>query len=546
MTRPLRAAAAAVFACLLLLTSLVPRPEAQDEVRGAVPVMARSAGEIRQWTPIVDGMRRAGELRLRPARPDLVMTSRRHDRADQYHRGVRVFGGDVVMQLEGAQVLSIFGTLHRGLDLDTTPAIDEDAALAALERRGAEPHAEPPELVVLPRDGGLYLLAWRIRATVPGDIRQYFVDARTGAVVFDYTDVKTQTPMIGVGTGVLGDEKKLSVRQASSGQFIAEDGRRPPTLRTYDMQGNIQRTVDFLSGRVALSPATELATSANNTWTDGMAVDAHVYSGFTYDFLFKRYNRQGLDNGNIRIISLVHPARRDDLFTPLGSQWPLFFANAAYFGSGVVAYGVGFPPGVTTGGRTVDFLSGALDIVAHELAHGVTQYTSNLIYRNESGALNEAFSDIIGTAVEFTFHPPGSGLMRADYLLGEDAFRPGGIRSMADPGVFGHPDHYAIRYTGTADNGGVHINSGIANHAFYLAIEGGTNRTSGLAVQGVGAPNRQQIENVFYRAFTELLPSSATFGLARAATIQAARDLYGANSSPERAIIQAWDAVGVQ
>jgi thermolysin len=96
-----------------------------------------------------------------------------------------------------------------------------------------------------------------------------------------------------------------------------------------------------------------------------------------------------------------------------------------------------------------------------------------------------------------------------------------------------------------ADNGGVHINSGIANHAFYLAIEGGTNRTSGLAVQGVGAANREQIERVFYRAFTQMLPTNATFALARAATIQAARDLFGTNSNPERAVTQAWTAVGV-
>jgi Zn-dependent metalloprotease len=91
----------------------------------------------------------------------------------------------------------------------------------------------------------------------------------------------------------------------------------------------------------------------------------------------------------------------------------------------------------------------------------------------------------------------------------------------------------------------VHINSTIASHAFYLAIEGGTNRTSGLAVQGVGGGNREQIEKVFYRGFTQLLPSNATFSLARAATIQAARDLYGAGSAPERAVTQAWTAVGV-
>jgi Zn-dependent metalloprotease len=91
----------------------------------------------------------------------------------------------------------------------------------------------------------------------------------------------------------------------------------------------------------------------------------------------------------------------------------------------------------------------------------------------------------------------------------------------------------------------VHINSTIASHAFYLAIEGGTNRTSGLSVQGVGSGNREQIEKVFYRAFTQLLPANATFSVARATTIQAARDLYGANGAAERAITQAWTAVGV-
>jgi thermolysin len=175
----------------------------------------------------------------------------------------------------------------------------------------------------------------------------------------------------------------------------------------------------------------------------------------------------------------------------------------------------------------------------------VTDYTSGLIYRDESGALNEAFSDIMGTAAEFYFQPAGNGLMKADYLIGEDVVRPGGFRSMENPQAFGDPDHYSRRFLGDSDNGGVHTNSGIVNQAYYLAIEGGTNRTSGLAVQGVGQSNREQIEKTFYRAFTELLPSNATFATARAATIQAARDLYGANSAAERAVTQAWTAVGV-
>jgi Zn-dependent metalloprotease len=91
----------------------------------------------------------------------------------------------------------------------------------------------------------------------------------------------------------------------------------------------------------------------------------------------------------------------------------------------------------------------------------------------------------------------------------------------------------------------VHTNSGIPNHAFYLAIESGTNRTSGLSVQGVGAANREQIEKVFYRAFVFLLPPNATFSVARSATIQAARDLYGGGSAVERTVTEAWTAVGV-
>jgi thermolysin len=210
-----------------------------------------------------------------------------------------------------------------------------------------------------------------------------------------------------------------------------------------------------------------------------------------------------------------------------------------------MVFGEGLPVGRTIGGKAVDYFSGALDIVAHELTHGLLDYSSNLIYRNESGALNESFADLIGTSVEFFYQPPGSGPRQADYLAGEDVFRPGGIRSLADPGAFGDPDHYSRRYTGSRDGGGVHTNSGIPNHAFYLAIEGGTNRTSGLSVTGVGGANREQIEKAFYRAFVFMLTPNATFSSARTATVQAARELYGANSAAERAITQAWTAVGV-
>jgi len=208
-------------------------------------------------------------------------------------------------------------------------------------------------------------------------------------------------------------------------------------------------------------------------------------------------------------------------------------------GEGVMYYGDGLPSGVTVDGLQVNYLAAGLDVVAHELTHGVTDYSSRLIYQGEPGALNESFSDVMATGVEFYFQPG-----KADYLAGEDVFTPGGIRSLQNPQAFGDPDHYSIRYTGGADNGGVHINSGIPNHAFYLAIEGGRHRLGGT-VQGVGAANREQIERVFYRAFTSFLVPSSTFSQARAATIQAARELYQPGSAAETAVIQAWNAVGV-
>src|SRR5688572_28461999 len=210
-----------------------------------------------------------------------------------------------------------------------------------------------------------------------------------------------------------------------------------------------------------------------------------------------------------------------------------------------MVYGEGLPAGGTFQDQAFDYLAGGLDIVAHELAHGVTEYSSNLVYEGESGALNESFSDMMAAGVEFFFQPPGGAALQADYTLGGDVIRPGGVRSMANPALFGDPDHYVCRYTGPLDGGGVHVNSSIPNHAFFLGIEGGVNRTSGLAVTGVGGARREEIEKAMYRAFVYLKPPRASFATARAATLQAARELYGPGSGAERALAEAWTAVGV-
>ena len=538
--RPRAVHATAVCVCLLV-SALTIHPAGQAP--RAVSMTAGSPAQLRDADQRVDGMLRRGELRVRRTTSDPLLPRRTHQRSDQYHRGVRVFGADVTRQSNNGVTESVFGTVYEGIDIDTFPVIDQDRAREILEARTgrtSDPSIQP-ELVVLPLDQGGYKLTWRLRIAARGDARQYFVDARTGAAVLDYSDRKFQTA-VGRARGVLGDVKKISVK-ANPGQFQTADELRPPAIQTYDMQGDPLRVDNFLFGLAALS-TNELGSDTDNDWTDAAVGDAHVYAGWTYDYFFKRFGRHGLNDADLRIRSLVHPVRRSDL-DKYADEYPDFFINAFYDGNGIMVYGEGLPGNFTLGGQTWDFLAGGLDIVAHELTHGVTEYTSDLIYRNESGALNESFSDMMGTSAEFFFQPAGSGNLKADYVLGEDVIRPGGLRSMANPGAFGDPDHYSKRFLGSADNGGVHTNSGIPNQAFYLAIEGGTNRTSGLSVDGVGSANRAQIEKVFYRAFTQLLPANASFAVARAATLQAARDLNGANSAAERAVASAWTAVGV-
>ena len=544
MPRALSGSVVFILAVTAAVTLLPVSPAAQPGAR-AVTATATDVATLRTWDATLVDLERDGDLRLRHELPDELLADTLHSRLDQYHRGVRVLGGQLVRQSVRGQTWSIFGTVHEGITLDPTPDISADTARGVVERDAQVTlgRSREPELVVLPRDGG-YALVYTIRAFGRDGLTRYFVDARSGAILATRSDLKTQVA-VGGGTGVLGDRKKVSVRESGS-VYRADDGLRPPSLRTFDMLGDVVRTIDFLNETISLGDA-DLASDEDNQWTDGANVDGHTYAAWVYDYYFKRFGRQGLDDRDIALVNIVHPVSREDIsLYPVGIVG-IFYLNAFYAGDGVMVYGEGLPPNlVDTFGRHWNYLAGALDVVAHELTHGVTDYTSDLVYENESGALSEAFSDIMATGVEFFYQTAGDGPMLADYLIAEDVVTPGGLRSMADPAAFGEPDHYSNRYTGPDDNGGVHINSGIVNQTFFLAIEGGTNRTSGVAVTGVGGANRAQIETVFYRAFTAMLPSGATFSVARAATLQSARDLYGAGSDVERALAEAWTAVGVE
>ena len=556
-----RLAGAAAVALMASLTAVTPQLQTRRDVLILAAGGVSTLSELREADTLVDRLRRDGALRLATSDDDPLVPGRTHDRFRQYHDGVPIFGAEVTRQTARGLTISVFGTVRLGVEVETTPALSADEAVRIIEGLGGlrPGGSTPPQLMVLPdRDRtGVYRLVYAARAFTGVRLMAYFVDASTGNLVWAYNDLKTQQPTlpcgqcaIGEGLGVKSDPKKMSVTSVG-GAFQAYDQLRPADVFTFDMDGDSLRTLDVLDGTAPLFDA-DLASDADNRWMDGASVDAHVGTGWTYDYLYHRFGRQGLNDENVRMISLVHPIRRADVFTAPAELVALFHLNAFYCslcgpdGVGLAVFGEGLPPNLLLGGQRFNFFSGALDLVAHEFAHGVTDFTSALLYMDESGALNEAFSDIIGTGAEHYaegFYRNGAG--RADYQLGEDVIEPDGIRSMSNPQQFGDPDHYSLRFQGTEDNGGVHTNSLIPGHAYYLAIEGGTNRVSRLAVTGVGAANREQIEQAFYRAFTVLLTPDADFAAARAATIQSVRDLYGAGGAAEQAVTQAWTAVGV-
>lgn len=253
------------------------------------------------------------------------------------------------------------------------------------------------------------------------------------------------------------------------------------------------------------------------------AVDAaHNNAGSTYTFYKNIFNRDSYDNAGAQLKSSAH----------YSSSY-----NNAYWNGTQIVYGDG-------DGTTFSYLSGALDVVAHELTHAVTERTANLVYQNESGALNEAWSDIMGAAVES--YTGGGTVTTNTWKLGEGIYTPAtsgdALRYMNDPVAGGDYDYYPTRYTGTADNGGVHSNSGIANLAFYLLSQDGTH-PRGKTTVSVPAVTITHARAIFYRALTVYMTSSTNFQGARNATASAATDLYGATDNA--AVHKAWGAVGV-
>jgi thermolysin len=545
----------AIAAAMVAAALLVSLDVGSAQQASAVRFKATTGDELRTWDGYVRARERAGDLRIREAVRDPSFPARTIERLQQYSNGVSVWGAEVVRDVERGVPQSMFGELSADLDVDPQPGMGAEAAERLLLSRQPSGAAllKRAALTIVRLATGEHRLAYTAVVSADRRVFRVFVDASSGAELLQYSSIHTQAA-VGTGRGTLGDLRKMSVLR-QGGVYIADDQHRPPVLTTFDMRGNLTRAINVIDNGAPLF-VSDIASDSDNAWTDMATIDAHASIGWTYDYYFKRHGRRGLDNQDRPIITTVNGVTQQAAVTLPIDIFFLYAANAFWCGEcgpsgiGVMYFGNGIPPSFSLFGQTVTYLAASLDIVAHELSHGVIDSSSGLVYMNESGALNEAFSDIMGTSVEFFFQPVGNGLGQADYLSGEDSFRGvggglNGSRSMANPLAYDDPDHYSLRFIGTADDGGVHTNSSIVSHAFYLAIQGGTNVTSRLTVQGVGPANREQIEKAFYRAFVFMLPASATFATARSATIQAARDLYPSNAAVATAITQAWTAVGV-
>jgi Zn-dependent metalloprotease len=492
-------------------------------------VFATTPSEASSWEQRIAALSGRGVLRLVREQADPRFPGCRNLRYAQHAEGVPIFGAQIVQRMGAdGRTLVVCGRLAADEIVATRPSLTPAQAVRIIARADDldESDVFAPELVWLPFDGRL-VLVYTLWSHSPStySLKRSFIDAVSGGILLRYEDMRTDA-VVGVGQGVWSDSKKISVTRQGSA-YVAEDRLRPARIVTYDMRFN---RIAFERGLWDDS----IASDSDNDWTDGAVVDAHVYAGWTYDYYYNSHGRRGLDDDDMSIRSFVHfdPSYVNAFWSPL--------RQTMNYGDGGYLNGVYYRP-----------LCSALDVVAHELSHGVTDYTWSGIYLNESGALSETFSDVMATAVEFFYEPVGHGRNHADYWIGEDlseVFAPArnALRSLADPQILGDPDHYSIRYQGDADNGGVHINCGISSNAFYLLVEGGRNRTSGVSVAGLGAANREKAERIFYRGFTLYLFPSATFADARRATVRAALDLYGADSMEVRQTSAAWSAVGVE
>jgi len=505
------------------------------------------------------GLSTADEMRTSRVETDQLGFT--HQKFAQYYQGIRVEHADYTVHAKGGTVESISGDYEKVSGLSTTPAITAEAALGrALASVGArkymwqDPAEEaglkrdennaaatylPQGELVIVRDGrvstgtGPLVLAWKfnVYAQQPISRAYIYVDARTGEVVLKDAIIK-HTAATGTFATAYSGNRTFNDGTTTGGYFLREGTTRGQGIETYNCRkGNSYTSaVDFVD-----ADNNWTAAEYNNANFDNVAGDAQVGAQCTYDYWKNVHGRNSYDNAGAKIKSYVH---FDD--TPGDG---VGYENAYWNGS-VMTYGDGasrFRP-LT-----------ALDVCGHEIGHAVCERTANLTYSNESGAMNEGLSDIWGASIE-AYSVANLGVIsggvkaKSTYLIGEEIDKQqAALRSMSAPRTLGQPALYKGQYwyTGSADNGGVHTNSGVLNYWYYLISAGasGSNELgNAFAVTGLGLDAAAKIT---FRMESVYMVASSTYAQARTYSIQAATDLFGAGSTQVTAVTNAWYAVGV-
>lgn len=468
-----------------------------------------------------------------------------HVRFSRTYAGLDVIGGDFVVHSSRGSLRGVSKTLNTDFRPGTRPSLDSDTAIA---RAGAD---FGTEFIGLP-SARLVVFALNTRPTLAYEVvfagqkgngdpteMHFFVDAANGRMLDKWDMVHTAKPGGGgggtsttpaIGTGRTLMYGNVTLNTAGSGTSFNMTDTTRGNGAVYDANNVAYST--------AASRAT-LFTDADNTWGDNtlanratVAADAHFGVSTTWDFYKNTFGRNGIFNDGKGVKSYVHVGR-----SWVNAAW---YANAMYYGDG--------------GGSYLPLT--ALDIAGHEMSHGVNQATAGLVYSNDSGGLNEANSDIMGTLVEYyanNANDPG------DYKIGEEIYTNGtsALRYMYDPNLDGNVSYDCYPAGGL---GGVdpHYSSGPANHLFYLLAEGTSpaggpasktcavgdtkNATGTGSLTGLG---RAKAGALWFRAHTVYMTSGTTYPQARAAMLNAANDLYGAASAERAAVAAAWSAIGV-
>jgi Zn-dependent metalloprotease len=390
-----------------------------------------------------------------------------------------------------------------GLALNATVAPTEAVRVAWAHIGLLPPTTRPaPVLKIYAENGAAKELAYEVM--VEGGMRdsQVFVSAISGKVLKSISKI-CNVAVSGSGVGVVSSTPLPLNLWKEGASFLAKDATKP-MYNAGTGDGVIQIYNNNNTGPSGtFVPA---ASSSQFSFSDPDAASALYCLGKTYDFFSSEFSRNSYDNAGASMIAVVRYAQ-----TP-GTPMQNAFWNGTFMGFG-----------------NGDKLAGALDVIGHEMTHAVVDKTSGLVYDGQPGALNESFSDIFGEGTEWKV----AG--NSDWKIGTNLTTMGVLRDMVVPENHQQPSRMSAFVRTTADHGGVHMNSGIPNRAFYLLVEG-------LPGGGIG---RSKAHQIFYRTLTSKLNKGSDFQDMRAGAVLSANELYGSGSVESQKVKAAFDAVEI-